>query len=57
MFDSIPISTLLLSEVEAVSLTGVFQQRDSIDEKHGMFYIVLLAEFDKEYVDENVNFR
>jgi hypothetical protein len=44
----------LVSEIEAVALTGVFQWCGSIDEKHGVIDVVFLAELAKEGVGENV---
>jgi len=43
-----------VSEIEAMSLTGVFQRCSAIDEKHSGFNVVFLAEFGKERVGENV---
>jgi hypothetical protein len=54
MFDIVPISMVFISEIEAVSLTGVFQRCSAIDEKHSVFNVVFLAEFGKERVSENV---
>jgi hypothetical protein len=44
----------LVSEIEAVSLAGVFQWCCTIDEKHSVVHVVFLAEFSKECVSENV---
>jgi hypothetical protein len=38
-----------ISESEAVTAAGVFQRVRSVDEKYGMFYVVFLVEFFKEY--------
>jgi len=46
-----------VSEIEAVSLAGVFQWRRAIDEKHGVVDGVFLAEFHKERVSESVGSR
>jgi hypothetical protein len=43
-----------VSEIEAMSVTGVFQRCSAIYEKHGGFNVMFLAEFDKERVGENV---
>ncbi|SEN97561.1 hypothetical protein SAMN05216388_1006231 [Halorientalis persicus] len=44
----------LVSEIEAVSLAGVFQWCCTIDEKHSVVHVVFLAEFGKECVSESV---
>ena len=36
---------VFISEIEAVSLTGVFQRCSAIDEKHGVVNVVFLTEF------------
>ncbi|SDF96806.1 hypothetical protein SAMN05216218_112105 [Halorientalis regularis] len=41
-----------VSEIEAVSLAGVFQRSCTIDEKHSVIDIVFLAEFSEERVSE-----
>jgi hypothetical protein len=43
-----------VSEIEAVSLAGVFQRGCTIDEKHGVVDGVFLAEFSDERVSESV---
>ena len=55
MFDTIPVSMFLISEINAMSVTGVFQRCSAIDEKHSGFNIMLLGEFGKERVGENVS--
>ena len=44
----------LVSELEAVSTTGVFQRCCTIDEKHGVLDVVFLTELRKEPVRENL---
>ncbi len=43
MFDTVPISMSFVSEIEAMSLTGVVQRFISIDEKHRVIDVVFLA--------------
>ncbi|SDG30331.1 hypothetical protein SAMN05216218_1231, partial [Halorientalis regularis] len=43
-----------VSEIEAVSLAGVFQRCCAIDEKHGIVHVVFLTKFAKERVGESV---
>jgi len=43
MFDAIPSSVFLVSELEAVATAGVFQRRRAIDGKHGAIDVVFRA--------------
>jgi hypothetical protein len=43
-----------VSEIEAVSVTGVFQRARAIDEKHGVIDVVFLAEVGKERVSDHL---
>ncbi len=53
-FDTVSISMAFISEIEAVSLAGVFQRCRTIDEKDGVVDIVFLAELGEERTSENV---
>ena len=46
-----------ISEIESVSLTGVFQRCGTIDEKHGVVDGVFLAEFGEKRVSDDVGSR
>lgn len=39
-FDTVPISMSFVSEIEAMSLTGVVQRLIAINEKHGVIDVV-----------------
>ncbi|SDG29527.1 hypothetical protein SAMN05216218_12217 [Halorientalis regularis] len=43
-----------VSEIEAVSLAGVFQRCCTVNEKHSVVNVVFLAEFGKECASDNV---
>ena len=43
---------VFVSEIEAVSATGIFQRVRTINEKHGVVNVVFLAEFSKERVSD-----
>jgi hypothetical protein len=53
MFDTIPISMFFVSEIEAVTTTGVFQRVRTVDEIGGVVYVVFLAEFGNERLSKN----
>ena len=57
MFDAIPRSVFLVSELEAVATAGVFQRRRAIDGKHGVIDVVFLAQLREEAVRKNRGFR
>jgi len=44
----------LVSEIESMSLTGVFQRCGPIDKKHGVINVVFLAELGKKCMGENI---
>jgi hypothetical protein len=54
MFETVPVPVVFVSEIKAVSLTGVFQRGGTINEKHCVFDGVFLAGFSKESVGESV---
>jgi len=54
IFDAVTISVAVVSEIEAISLAGVFQRGSAIDENHSIVDGVFLAKFGKERVSESV---
>jgi hypothetical protein len=47
-FDTIPISMFFISEIEAVTTTGVFQRVRAVDEKHGDVNSIHYSEFNMD---------
>jgi hypothetical protein len=48
MFNTVPVSIAFVPEIETELLTCIVRRGTAIDEKHGVFDIVFLAEFSEE---------
>jgi hypothetical protein len=48
MFDAVPISVALTSEIEAVATASVVQRVRTVDQKHSVVNVVFLSQFTKE---------
>lgn len=53
MFDALVISPSLISEIEAVAMSSVFQWCHAINVELGLVNVVFLAKFTKERVSKN----
>jgi hypothetical protein len=54
MFDAVAISMAFVSEIEAMSVAGVFQRCGAINEKHSVVDGVFLAKFSEERVSDTL---
>ncbi len=55
MFDAISISSAFVSEIEAVSIAGVFQRVRNVNEKYRVVDVVFLTQLGEEHLSKKAS--